>query len=119
MDVPSPRFSSAMGEEIGEDEEINEIISCIIHNDSQALQDLLTVSKLNITQIRDELGYTLMHLAVYNNSEKCVEVLIRYVLTHVNRGGPKSTVSRDFADHSDYDIIQAMTKRALLKDWIN
>lgn len=33
MEVPSPKFSSALGEDIGEDEEKNEIIRCILYND--------------------------------------------------------------------------------------
>ena len=31
MDVPSPRFSSNIGDDVEEDEEKNEIIRCILH----------------------------------------------------------------------------------------
>lgn len=61
---------------IGEDEEKNEIIRCILYNDNEGLKAILTVSiMLDITQIRDEMGYTLAHLAAYNNNEKCMEIL--------------------------------------------
>lgn len=37
IDIPSPKFSSALGDDIGEDEEKNEIIRCILNSDSNAL----------------------------------------------------------------------------------
>lgn len=33
MEVPSPKFSSALDDDIGEDEEKNEVIRCILYND--------------------------------------------------------------------------------------
>ena len=41
MDVPSPKFSSALGEDAEEDEEKNEIIRCLLHNDHMALKECL------------------------------------------------------------------------------
>lgn len=77
MDVPSPRFSSVMGgEDVEEDEEKNEIIRCILHHDHQSLKEILVNTLLDITYIRDDMGYSLVHLSAYNNSEKCMEVLI-------------------------------------------
>jgi ankyrin repeat protein len=81
MEVPSPKFSSALGDDIGEDEEKNEIIRCILYNDHQALKENLSFSMLDITEIRDEMGYTLAHLAAYNNTEKCMEVLFQHILS--------------------------------------
>lgn len=72
MDMPSPRFSSAFGDEIGDEEEKNEIIRSILHNDFEGLRSVLMLTLLDITQIRDEMGYTLIHLGAYNNSEKCL-----------------------------------------------
>ncbi len=37
MDLPSPKFSSAMGE-VEEDEERNEIIRCILHHENATLK---------------------------------------------------------------------------------
>jgi hypothetical protein len=34
----------------------------------------------DITMIRDEMGYTLIHLAAYNNADKCIEVIFDHVL---------------------------------------
>jgi len=80
--VPSPRFSSsAIGDEIGADEEVAEIIGCIIHNDSNMLMQILQVTQLDVTEIRDSIGYTLMHMAAYNNSERSIEILIQAVLS--------------------------------------
>jgi hypothetical protein len=44
MDVPSPKFSSAVGEDVENEEENNEIISCILHNDPMMLKEILNMS---------------------------------------------------------------------------
>ena len=89
MDLPSPKFSSNLvnnfnkllqGEDIGEDEEKIEIIRCILSNDSAGLLEILSICQQDITKVRDEMGYSLIHLAAYNNSEKSVELLIKHVL---------------------------------------
>lgn len=80
MEVPSPRFSSVVGDEVENDEEINEIIRCILHNESLTLEDILGLTHLDVTSIRDEMGYSLIHLAAYNNVEKCLEVLLLHFL---------------------------------------
>jgi hypothetical protein len=49
MEIPSPKFSSALGDDIGEDEEKNEIIRSILYNDPTALKDILSVTSLDIT----------------------------------------------------------------------
>ena len=59
-----------------EDEEKNEIIRCILHNEPHTLRDLLAQTMLDITNIRDDMGYSLVHLAAYNNTDKCLEILI-------------------------------------------
>ena len=45
LDVPSPKFSSNRGgdDNIDEDEEKNEIIRCIMHNDYTTLNDILSL----------------------------------------------------------------------------
>lgn len=78
MDVPSPKFSSVIGDE--DDDERTEIIRCLLHQDYNTLQDILSHTMLDITQIRDEMGYSLAHLAAYNNSERCMDLLIHHVL---------------------------------------
>jgi ankyrin repeat protein len=80
MDVPSPRFSSAMGDDFGDEDEKSEIIRCILHNDNKALSEILTHCSLDITLIRDEMGYSLIHLSAYNNSDKCMEILIHHLV---------------------------------------
>ena len=38
------------------------------------------MSTSDITIIRDEMGYSLLHLAAYNNSDKCIDVLFKHIL---------------------------------------
>ncbi|CDW90669.1 dhhc zinc finger domain containing protein [Stylonychia lemnae] len=123
MDMPSPKFSSAMGGETeGRDEEINEILGTMVNLDHQALKALLATCNLDVTRIRDEMGYSLIHLAAYNNSEQCLDVLIQ----HIMNGGNKDQLNAQAAQinqydysNSDQDIIQAINRRALLKNWVN
>jgi ankyrin repeat protein len=68
------------------------------------LQELLKVSKLDITKVRDEMGYTLIHLATYNNAEKCLQVLCNHILNK-----PLNDIKGD----------DAVIKKNLLKAWIN
>lgn len=135
--MPSPKFSSALGDDIGEDEEKNEIIRSILYSDHQSLINILSITSLDITQIRDEMGYNLVHLSAYNNSEKCMEALFHHVLNNgvltlggglrgdgsgTQSGGGKHQ-KQFFAagsnDKSEFEIIHAISRRALLKDWIN
>jgi len=44
------------------------------------LKDILGNTLLDITLIRDEMGYSLAHLAAYNNSDKCMDQLIQHIL---------------------------------------
>jgi ankyrin repeat protein len=109
MDVPSPRFSSAMGDDFEEDEK-SEIIRCILHNDNKALSEILNACSLDITSIRDEMGYSLIHLSAYNNSDKCLELLIHHLVKGID-------LSQE--SNSNHDIVAQINKRCLLKEWVN
>ena len=49
MDVPSPKFSSALGDMEDEDDEKNELIRSILHNDPYRLRELLKKVDVDIT----------------------------------------------------------------------
>ncbi len=59
-----------------------------------------------------------MHLAAFNNSDKCVEVLIQAVLSQkvlISESKSNNTIS----DNSGYDLLTAINRRSLLKEWVN
>ena len=67
------------------DDEATEIIRCIVHQEHLLLKDILDQTSIDVTQIRDEMGYSLVHLAAYNNTEKCMEHLINHILRGSNK----------------------------------
>mmetsp|Transcript_31987 Transcript_31987/g.31286 ORF Transcript_31987/g.31286 Transcript_31987/m.31286 type:complete len:181 (-) Transcript_31987:186-728(-) len=106
IDVPSPRFSSAFGDDINEDEEKNEIIRCILSNSHTELKDALMITQLDLTKIKDELGYNLLHLCAYTKSDKCLQVLFNHILF-------KHSTSKES------NVLNEIQKRNSLKEWIN
>ena len=88
-----------------EEEEQKEIIRAILHQDTQNLKELLAQTVQDLTQIRDEMGYTLLHLSAYNNTDRCLELLLQHLLQG-------NTVQVNLQnDNSDYDILQKVNRR--------
>ena len=88
-----------------EEEEQKKIIRAILHQDTQNLKELLAQTVQDLTQIRDEMGYTLLHLSAYNNTDRCLELLLQHLLQG-------NTVQVNLQnDNSDYDILQKVNRR--------
>jgi hypothetical protein len=84
------------------------------------LKDVLAICTTDIAQIRDDMGYSLLHLAAYNNSDKCIEVLFNHILhgTTMNDSDNNTPKNKIFKK-TDFESIQTTNKKAILKDWIN
>mmetsp|Transcript_40416 Transcript_40416/g.38905 ORF Transcript_40416/g.38905 Transcript_40416/m.38905 type:complete len:284 (-) Transcript_40416:64-915(-) len=67
---------------------------------------------MDVTSVRDEMGYNLVHLTAYNNTEKCMKVLFQHILGSALNASTKSP-------HDDFEIIHAINRRQILKEWIN
>lgn len=79
--MPSPKFSSAIEDVSADDDERAEIVKCILSNDHKNLKSVLENTKIDITKMKDEMSYTLLHLSSYNNSEQCLKLLISHILS--------------------------------------
>jgi ankyrin repeat protein len=66
------------------------------------------------------MGYSLVHLSAYNNSEKCVEVLFQHILKSGKSYNDNNKMSKTGGNNkNDYEVIKAIHKRAILKEWVN
>eukprot|EP00349_Pseudokeronopsis_sp_Brazil_P002034 CAMPEP_0202962044 /NCGR_PEP_ID=MMETSP1396-20130829/6144_1 /ASSEMBLY_ACC=CAM_ASM_000872 /TAXON_ID= /ORGANISM="Pseudokeronopsis sp., Strain Brazil" /LENGTH=274 /DNA_ID=CAMNT_0049682345 /DNA_START=281 /DNA_END=1105 /DNA_ORIENTATION=+ len=104
--MPSPRFSSALGEDMQEEDEKNEIIKCILGNSHTELKELLATTQLEVTKVKDELGYNLLHLCAYTKADKCLQALFTHILYKGEVVG-------------EQNVLAEIQKRSVLKDWIN
>ena len=60
-----------------------------------------------------------MHLAAYNNAEKCMEALIQHILHNSKTLTNQQVQMIMMESGSEYDVIQQINRRALLKEWVN
>lgn len=101
-------------EEIFDDQhDERRIIRCLNNSDVTGLKSMLIGTNLDVTRIVDENGFTLVHLAAYVNSERCLHVL----LEHFKERNNHCCLFSD--DSQDFDRPQTSFDPARLKEWVN
>jgi ankyrin repeat protein len=61
---------------LGEGNYERRIIRCVNNQNVTGLKSLLICANLDITKIVDENGFTLLHLAAYVNSDRCLRAIL-------------------------------------------
>ena len=106
-------------EDIFEDKlDEHRIIKCINNLDFVGLKSLFLTTNLDVTKITDENGFTLIHLAVYINSEKCLNLMIEHFRERQNN---YSNYSSDGSEDEEYKKgpSRPVYDLARLKTWVN